>query len=58
MARSKAFNVNYQYPTDYSNEAQQKTHFMEYMDWTDVEPDQEGTDFWGPGEWEKDHPFE
>ena len=40
------------------NEAQKKAYLMEYMGWTDEEPDQEGTDLREPTEWEKDHPFE
>lgn len=40
------------------NKEQQKAYLMEYMGWTDEEPDQEGADFWEPTEWEKDHPFE
>lgn len=40
------------------NKDQQKAYLMEYMGWTDEEPDQEGDGFWEPTEWEKDHPFE
>lgn len=40
------------------NKEQQKAYLMEYMGWTDEEPDQEGTDLREPTEWEKDHPFE
>jgi len=40
------------------NKAQQKAYLMEYMGWTDDEPDQENTDFLDLTEWEKDHPFE
>lgn len=40
------------------NEAQKKAYLMEYMGWTDEEPNQEGTDLLESTEWEKDYPFE
>ncbi len=37
---------------------EQKAYLMEYMGWTDDEPDQTGTDLCEPTEEEKEHPFQ
>ena len=40
------------------NKKEQKAYLMEYMGWTDDDPDQEGTDHWEPAEEESEHPFQ